>query len=255
MARSDRPQDPPATEFEADPVVSDLISDNRPQYFGLVVVTGWPPTPKMVSSYRTFIENIRQCFDDDDLIGDYPSVYLYDSAHLHVTVASLHPVRVRSIGAEPSTHYEALEKSWRHLVESASRRPEWPTSPLEFEIDSCQIGRKAGIMLWKESTGGLAKIRSCLASEASEKNHSTESPLKIHSIPGIIHSTFLRFNRIPSSNGELVQSRLQSKVLPALHDTFSGRVIYSDVKLVCERIPYMHIPNDKRHVIASFPLC
>ena len=278
-ASAARPRDPPATTFEADPVLDDItpvgdstttpISPPPPTkpYFGLTLVTNWPPpTKELVQPYNTFLQSIRECFDPSDLEGDAPSVYLYDGAYLHVTVATLHPVLPRrQLLSEPQgtpdndpEYYENLEETWKNFVSSARSRSDWPTVPLRFEIDSCQIGTKAGILLWKETTGGLAQIRSCLKEEAAKTNVSSPrgggGEIRIHSIPPIVHSTFLRFRRAPlNTNGENVQSKMSAVVMPKLKDTFHYTIIARDVKLACERIPYMHITNHPEYILASYP--
>lgn len=261
-SNNNRPQDPPATQFESDPILKDLLlpADERPEYFGLVLVAAWPPSQEVIATpYNNFINQVRQCFDEKDLMktGESPpSVYLYDSAYLHVTIATLHPLRPRKNNNESddddSIYFKSLEESWKLFVKDAAKHSDWPKAPLRFQIDSCQIGTRAGIVLWKETTGGLRTIRTILSLVAEARE---EQNFKIHSVPGIIHSTFLRFHDVPTTDGEIVQSTFQTNVLNNLNDMFKDVTMTSpDIKLVCERIPYMHSPNDEHHVIATFSL-
>jgi len=68
--------------------------------------------------------------------------------------------------------------------------------------------------------------------------------------PGIIHSTFLRFGRDPITKGDVVQERFQ-EVSKDVKDIF-GTIEVDCVRLVVERVPYMHIPFDESHVLTSF---
>lgn len=241
---SGRCKDGPATCFQADPIVQAIFNKDQ-DYVGLVLVAGWPPQTEINAPYSTFIESVKECFDPVDLDGDRPAVYLYPPQFLHVTIATLLPIQTVQEGG---SLFESSRQAWIELVSTtASQHPDWPTSPLQLEIDTAQIGTKAGILLWKETTGGLEAMRTCLASEAPTRG------MKIESIPGIIHSSFLRFSQVPSTDGATVQERFQSKVLPRLKDIFSQPFLAKDAKLACGRTPYMHIPNDSEHVYLTLP--
>lgn len=84
-------------------------------------------------------------------------------------------------------------------------------------------------------------------------------------IPGIIHSTFLRFSRIPQTPGGEVQEKFRSKILGKIGSKFFGTgdkngngnenentpflLQANTMRLVLESTPYMHIPNDDEHVL------
>jgi hypothetical protein len=136
-----------------------------------------------------------------------------------VTIATFLPIQTVQEGGSLS---ESSRQAWIELVSAASQHPDWPTSPLQLEINAAQIGTKAGILMWKEqvllsfeTTGGLQAMRTCIANEAPERG------MKIHNIPGIIHSSFLRFSQVPFTDRATVKERFQSNVLPRLKDMFS----------------------------------
>jgi hypothetical protein len=161
-----------------------------------------------------------------------------------VTIATFLPIQTVQEGG---SLFESSRQAWIELVSAASQHPDWPTSPLQLEIDAAQIGTMAGILMWKETTGGLQAMRTCLANESLKRG------MKIHKIPGIIHSSFLRFSQVPATDRATVEERFQSKVLPRLKDVFSQPFIAKDAKLACEKTPYMHIPNDSEHVYLTLP--
>ena len=69
-------------------------------------------------------------------------------------------------------------------------------------------------------------------------------------IPDIVHSTVVRFAKTPLADGVIVQSNFRRLLLDGLatdHDPQSFPV--HNIKLVCERQPYMHVPQDDRHVL------
>lgn len=243
-----KPQDGPATVFFADPAVVSLYNHDD-GYFDIVLVAGWPlfTQSEDLQSYQEFLQVVQSCFDPEDCEGTRPAAYFYPPQYLHVTIATLYPM-----GNQKPHNSEPIKEYFCHLVKKASVRDEWPTDPLQLHMDSTQLGSKAGILLWKELTGGLAKMRRTLeATVADEELMGDNIPWKIHSIPGIIHTTFLRFSREPKTSGESVQRQYQSKVVPVIQNMFPRVISVPQVYLVCEGTPYMHIPKDDDHVIWS----
>jgi hypothetical protein len=242
VGRSHKP-DGPSTSFQADPMVASLY-DKTDDYFGLVLVANWPPDLSAVEPlYQRFLHSVRQCFHEDDLAGETPSVYLYPAQFLHVTIATVYPVQKKQDGED----YSKIQKDWTQMVEAASKHSSWPREVLKLRIESAQLGAKAGILLWKDITGGIQEMRNCLEQEASSRN------MKIHSIPGIAHSTFMRFHDIPNkTSGEKIQTRFQELAIPSVKTIFEETVFLAQsTRLVCETTPYMHIPYDDDHVFVS----
>ena len=237
------PQDGPATCFYADPAVVSIYNKEK-NYFDLVLVAGWPllTNDDDIRSYEEFLELVQtSCFDPDDIHGRNPSVYFYKPHHLHMTIATLYPLQQQ----EPHNS-EQITKYFLHLTKRASERDTWPKHPLQLQIISTQLGSKAGILLWRELTGGLAKMRESLL--AVEKEIS-EKLWEIHSIPEIVHTSYLRFSREPKTIGSTIQEQYLAKVVPAIEKIFSRVVIVPSVYLVCETTPYMHIPKDDDHIL------
>ena len=89
---------------------------------------------------------------------------------------------------------------WKSVLLQASASPDWPKRPLELELDSARIGNRAGILLWKERTGGLFQMRSCLEDAAAAVSNPEESLSFRFSqhlkIPNIVHTTFVRYRNV-----------------------------------------------------------
>jgi hypothetical protein len=253
---SNQPNDGPATQFKADPLVSSLFVNKEDEYFGLVLNTGWPPNDEIDAPYQSFLDQVRKCFDKADVEStenEPPNVYLYPTQCLHVTVATFYPIRKKQpeLGDE---YYLELKNKAVELVEAASQRDDWPKVTVQskhyLQLESVQLGQKAGILLWNDASGVIDKMRMCLEEEAAKRG------VSIHNIPNIIHSTFLRFAKEPtySGGGDEIQRKFQSIVIPSVSHIFGPDVRLMSLgggsmcKLACETTPYMHIPNDERHV-------
>jgi len=154
--------------------------------------------------------------------------------------------------------------------------PRWPDRPLELQLERAQLGTHAGILLWKDVSGGISQLRTALRREQEQlrqelhqrekeqKGFETSSPspddesqlpapqseefFPIHSIPDIVHTTFLRYTKEDPTmtktkrtrTSEAVQKRFQERVLPQLSRLFPKPTSISKIHLVCERTPYMH---------------
>jgi hypothetical protein len=267
-----KPRDGPAAVFEADPLVPDIFTGEDGDYFGLVLVTNWPVSPLdvMDDPYRRFLAAVRSCFRDEDVSpsdahpASLPAVYLYPTEHLHVTLASFHrPTKVADSPELSGDAQRAKKRKALELVRSASKLPGWPKEPLRLVVDSAQIGTRAGILLWKDLSGGVDAIRNCLREALDDAGGPAGGKPTDASIPGIIHSTFLRFTGVPETPGEDVQVAFGSRGLAAPAEEYfraSGGdataatgaplVLRADtVRLVSESVPYMHLPNDDEHVL------
>ena len=265
-------------EFEADPITSRLLEgpqkivdpkkqqQQKEQTFGLVAVVGWPPDRnQMLESYQRFRTAVELCFDEDDVsptITSYlgkdslslspaaAAVYLYPFQALHVTVTS--PYDLRRPLPESEQAKTSLTEQWRCVIDRATQKAAWPRNPLQLEIDSAQIGSKAGILLWKETTGNLQAMRECIQSTADEMKEELEHngvSTDTLTVPSIVHTTMLRFHREPKTPVEIVQERFARQVLPRLHEFFPARWQVDTFTLVCEQMPYMHIPADDKHIV------
>lgn len=281
MASSDtttpsrKPRDGPALSFYADPYVEKIVKRSSSPHttttvgpeFGLVFVAGWPPNLQDLGGpYSSFLDSVRLCFDKEDIepfegespssssSSNAPAVYLYPPEHLHVTVASLHGF---AIGENDRSRREVLRHHWTKVVTAASKREEWPRKgqTLKLRISSAQIGTRAGILLWDETTGGIDAMRKCIADETAKQQKDLKAvgiDVDTLSIPCIIHSTFLRFHETPKTNGEVAQTKFQNLVSSHLAEFFPREYQVHTARLVCERTPYMHIPNDADHVLLTF---
>ena len=164
-----------------------------------------------------------------------------------------------------------MMEEWKSFLVTASKRSSWPSkgSTFEFQIESAQIGTKAGIFLWNERTGNLQAIRQTLQLELNEykkkkkmkKNQTHEkeeltqktnisyttgihtnvqnddddpfqSLLETFKIPNIVHSTFMRFHKQPKSNLSEVQQKF--------HNTFLSPLTINNKKNTFEKDHHHH---------------
>lgn len=248
-----RPRDGPATTFEVDPVITEILASSQESndHFGLVLVVGWPPKKELEEPYQELVQAVRSCFDEED---HGQGAYFYPFSSLHVTVATLHAFTLLT---RDSKERAVLEQQWRKVVNAACQRPEWPKQTLKLEVDSCQIGSRAGILLWKETTGGLQRMRTCIQNETMKRQAELQEAgviVETLRIPGIVHTSFLRFPFPITTKGEIVQERFQTNVLPRLRDMFGKPITADTVVLVCERTPYLHHPYDDLHALITIDM-
>lgn len=304
--KNNKPLDPPSTSFTTDPYLENIY--NREQ-FGVVLIAGWPPPQRTIAIpvpsldqslpstkslyfiqdfYHDFINQVKECFDPIDLLiqcsdndnndgtvnTQMPNVYLYPPQHLHITIATFHPVSQsfdtkNNKNTNININHNAYIKACQTIVQNAIRHQDWPKHKINVTVDTAQIGEKAGIILYNDDElRSIQLMRNILKEEYDSfmiRNDSSDCvipaipKMKQLIIPNIIHSTFLRFHNHPQTNGALVQQRFQSNVLEKIKDLHcdgcQGRKISIDsVTLVMETRAYMHIPYDSDHVLESLDL-
>jgi len=225
------------------------------------LVAGWPPEPSAIDGpYTEFLESVKACFDKLDLEAtttisnendsiSIPAVYFYPSIHLHLTLATFSPAeRTSSHHLRSPQEFVEFKTTYTRLVQEASKQHDWPKAPIQLVMKSTQLGSKAGIILWEDISGTVQRIRGCLQQVAARRD------LNIFAIPGIIHSTFLRFSQVPTTTGHLIQERYQKIVVPHIQKVFLEPIVATTIKLVVESTPYMHIPDDEEHCLLTVTL-
>ena len=251
-----QPRDGSSTVFEADkwiPLITPetkLISEGN--LFGIVLVGNWPPKLSTTRHYEKLITQVKECFDPEDYeseSGQPPAVYLYPARTLHITIATFTPFHISKL-----SNKEIFAQSCKEIMEKSFARKDWPKEPFQVEIDRAQIGAKAGIMLWENEDGTIEKMRKIILEEYNKLFETNSDVLNNRelTVPGIIHSTFMRFGRIPKTNGVLVQERFGEINIKELFER--TKIEIDSVRLAIERYPYMHIPFNERHVLSSFEM-
>jgi hypothetical protein len=265
-------------ELQGDSLVDTLLrkgnlsttteTDESDATFGLVVVTNWQQRARnatLAAAYEEFYQRVQACLNDffgNPTEHEQPYYYLYPVQALHVTVATF--VRLQTMDSlrlelqqDSSTrldsYCQAQVEYWQVVWQRAIALPQWPSSTLlELRVQSVRLSSAAGILLWQETSGNLAQIRTCLqtAYNATKQEMGTQIDWDTTSfaIPGIVHSTFLRYpSWVPRRSLLQLQERLRSVVFPSV------TISVSDLLLVWERQPYMHVPANPRHVLACYP--
>ena len=206
------------------------------------------------------------CFDDTDL----NKIYLYPVESLHVTVATL---RAFSLNIISTDDILVLVRFWKDIIQTASTKSDWPKGKIVLELENAQVGCSAGILLWRENSGNLQSMRSCLQSEVDYykeildkrlesntdalRHRMLRESLNAFSIPNIVHTSFLRFTAQPITDGRVVQERFtgllcenvsakdraKMETKSTIHQCFEQNIEIASVCLVVEYFPYRLFPS------------
>lgn len=291
--------------FEEDKWIHHLLNNNNNSSekegeicFGIVLVANWP-NKNLSTPYRDkFLPKIKTYFEPEDFDCDnnnndnsvrIPAVYLYPPSTLHVTICTFHPFTapyndIISSDQEESCFpsKEEFSAMCTEIMNASFARSDWPKKTFNLELNKVHVGVKAGILLWNENDA-VNKMRQIIKEEydsytkkkETTKDNSILPPLII---PGIIHTTFMRFGRKPKSDRMNIVKRFETdgdeirryfnksdnyfkndsssnkhdNDNDNIGDESNGRIEVDSVRLVCERSPYMHVPMDERHVLTSF---
>ena len=246
-------------EFQADPFLPTLFANQQDDVYCLGLVTNWPPAQAMEEAHQQLVQAIKnECFDPKDVTStaqqQHPAVTFMPFDSLHTTVAMLFPTTRID---EMTIPIPQLEEDWKQIILEASKLPEWPQAAFQLQIDSAKIASRAGIILWKETTGGLDRMRKCVQQIVHQDEGSTRqySYLQdIFSFPSIVHTTILRYSSVPQATSHAhAQSQLENKVVPQLHEIFSEPIVANVAKVVDCKI-YLNSPENEHSVVCSVPL-
>lgn len=201
--------------FLNDPLLPSVCLQEQDGYFSLGLVVNWPTgsckhVPQNqngynASNYEKFLSAVEaECFpkkSSKDFL-----VFLPFHA-LHITIASFvsaHSQKSalcnKSSTTESNTKKYLRDDSmasaamWKRILQKAAQSPDWPTQPLELQVDSAQIRNRAGILLWKEHTGGIAQMRRCIQAQVENETSNGGFAFRDFRIPNIIHTTFVRYH-------------------------------------------------------------
>lgn len=261
-----------ATAFVADTLVAPLKHEppsSWPRTFGLVLVAGWPPPEAVRQQYEhEIVPIIQQCFDPSDW---KESAYIYPASALHSTVATLY-----TFLPEKQINPNLTLQEQQHLIQHAKSVvqqavEDWTNQPslqskinIELELHSLQLGQKALILLWKDASGQLRKLRQCISNaiasidvETSKTTNNEDEALRSLlvrglSIPDIVHTSILRFAHSPNEDGKVIQQRFQEAMMH--RGKLKVRWPVESISLVNEQKAYMHLPDDDEHVLYQYRL-
>ncbi len=253
------PRDKPSVNFEQDPYIP-LLLEKRGDEYGIVLVANWPPDKSFTSPYEQFVTLVRTCFRAEDLeFGNEedtmspPAVYLYPPECLHITIATFTPFT-----SSNPTDPNSFSSDCSRIIKNCIARDDWPKGGkggqnIRIEIDRAQIGSKAGILLWKNKDGMIDRIRKIVMEEHDNVMKVDPAVLEGRKpiVPGIIHSTFLRFGMVPITAGDAVQQKFAEVCNTDKIRALFGEIDVNSLRLVTEKIPYMHIPCDNNHVLVA----
>ena len=252
MSTINKPTDGASTTFVADKWLKLLVDEEHPgKLHGIVLVANWPPKKTFTAPYEKFLPIARTCFDAEDCEANeetgIPAAYFYPPETLHITIATFIPFHEPMASKKEECTLACIE-----IMNKSFARKDWPQKPFHVEFDCAQIGSKAGIFMWKNEDGMIAKMRQIIQEEHNFYNETNSKNLNDRKliIPGIIHSTFLRFGSVPVTDGKAVHERFEGAIKD-LTKSFGKIQVYC-TRLVIERSPYMHIPFNNQHVLTSF---
>ena len=210
-----------------------LATDPDGPVFGFNLACAWPFPATAARCYRPMAERLA-ALD--------PAVYVYPECETHVTILtfvnfSLH----RRPEAERLAQLQSLINPVRELIRPLLKRPTF-----ELVLGPPVLTRKAAILPISDATGAIADMRQSIRSALAEnKELHAELMRGGLNVPGIIHSTIMRFKSEPRDLARLLadfdQAAATSEPFPLAID---------ELLLTTETKPYMRAGE----IVDRFPL-
>jgi hypothetical protein len=248
-----------SSAFLGDPTVLKLAAGDRPPSWGLNMNLVSPPPAQLCDAYRALLETSSA---EARVLLD-AGAYFYPDWSLHLTLASPAPF-TNTMLADADSQAAYADVWARALSEVSQTRKdgEWPAGPFPLVIERLLLDKAAGIMLYSDPTGAVTQLRDTIkriaaehplfsgtaGSKANPVGAGTPSGGELlarsgFKVPGIIHSTVLRFKRdiAPGPEADAVRAAFD-----ALAARWAPVTVQAEaVLLVHERVPYMHLHLEK----------
>lgn len=221
-----------------------LAAGHRRPTFGLVAVVGWPPSPAVRDAYERFRTSLAAALPEQ--------CYLYASTELHCTVATLVSFENTRFPSIDSPGGRAFAESWASALADAVTKDGAP--PFTLTLDRPDARRAAGIFVNSSPDDGVPRLRRCVARAAADPRvtaHGVSPGDAGYKIPGIQHTTFMRYSARPAGGISAVQDALARCVE---RDWRPLSVPVSELRVVLELSPYMHVGDPDAHTLARIPL-
>jgi len=222
-------------EIQAHGVAPDalLATDPDGPVFGFNLACAWPFPAQAARFYRPMAERLA-ALD--------PAVYVYPEWETHLTIVTfINFSRHRRIEPERLAQLQSLMVPVRELI-----RP-WLAGPaFELVFGAPVLARKAALLPISDPTGAIARlrqsIRSALAADQALEAELVRGGLNV---PGIIHSTIMRFKSEPA---HLAKFLADFDAVAATVEPFPLAV--DELLLTTETKPYMR----EGQIFHRFPL-
>jgi hypothetical protein len=225
-------------EIEAQGLVADdfLGTDPDCPVFGLNLACAYPFPPTVEEAYSKTAFRLA-ALDE--------GVYVYPFWETHITIItflnfSLHrrpdAKRLEELRAFTAPILDAMREVFRAE----------PIAPFELHFRAPVLTRKAGILPIGNPTGEIPRLRqrALQVLEANKELHGNLTRLGLN-VPGIIHSTIMRFKKVPSDFGRFTTG-FDAVAASAPPFTIPIRELY----LTAETKPYMR----SGEILHHFPL-
>jgi len=236
-----------------------LAAGDRPISWGLNMNLVSPPPAQLCDAYRALLETssaeARVLFD--------AGAYFYPDWSLHLTLASPAPFTNTMLADDVSR--DAYADIWARALRGVAegrKAGEWPVGPFPLVIERLVLDKAAAIMLYSDPTGAVTQLRDSIKRIAAEHplftgaagsgagpgGAGTPSGGELlarsgFKVPGIIHSTVMRFKHdiAPGQEADAVRAAFD-----ALAARWVPITVQADAMLlVHERVPYMHLHLEK----------
>jgi len=210
-----------------------LASDPDAPVFGFNLACAWPFPAPAARFYRTIAGRLAA-------LGAV--VYVYPDWETHVTIVTfINFSWHRHIDSELVTQLQSLIEPVRALIRPLLQGPAFP-----LILEAPVLTRKAAILPISDPTGAIMRLRQSIrAALAEDKALHAELVRGGLNLPGIIHSTIMRFKSEPANVAKFL-----ADFDAAAADVQPCPLTVDELLLTTETKPYMR----EGEIIHRFPL-
>jgi hypothetical protein len=225
----------PPRRYKVDSIAGALAGGARPATWGLNLSAHQLAPETLRAPYTAFHARAVSALSGT-------GAYVYPFEYLHITAASPAPFTHTTLSPETDPEeVGAFEAAVLRVLreQCVPGRDGFPSQPFPLIYENPRLEAAAGFFLVTDPTGGVARVRKAIRRCLDSPDLAPYLDKAQPRVPGIVHSTFIRFAAPPDEGvtDEDVAARFEE-----LAKTWEPVTVLADaLVLVREIVPYMHL--------------
>lgn len=229
--------------FTIDQIASPLFRGERPSIWGLNLNAFPQGHDDLKEAYETWLKVASPILEGT-------GAYLYPFEHTHVTASSPAPFTNPSLTSFTIAEREEYANAWLIALKATccannSAGVIWPNAPFPLVFETLELKENCAIFIFRDETGGVAKIRKAVAAASCHPIFTTGRPADLlarsgFKTPNIVHSSIMRF---AAPRGEGITDQDISERWGKAAALWPGPVTVMAEKMtfIIEAVAYQHI--------------
>lgn len=229
--------------YHQDEIAVPLARGERPAIWGLNLNVFPQGHDDLKSAYETWLAAATPL-----LVGT--GAYLYPFEYTHVTASSPAPFTNPTLATWTQAERAEYRDAWLIALSatccaSNAAGVAWPDAPFPLVFETLELKDNCAIFVFRDETGGVAKIRGAVAAAAHHPALTSGRPAELlarsgFKTPNIVHSSIMRF-AVPRAEGVTDDDVAERWAKAAKLWPGPVTVMSEKMTFITEAVAYQHI--------------